>query len=51
MSADRIGLERLGFMFGGITAAVMLIACTVVLGHVNNRHVSDLQPTRIVALQ
>jgi len=37
MTADRAGLGFLGFIFGGVTAAVMLVACTVVLGHVDGR--------------
>jgi len=37
MTADRAGLGILGFIFGGITAAVMLIACTVVVGHLEGR--------------
>lgn len=51
MSADRAGLELLGFIFGGVTAAVMLVACTVVLGHVDGRLALDTPPTKIVALQ
>jgi hypothetical protein len=34
MSADRAGLGLLGLIFGGITAAVTLVACTVVLAAV-----------------
>ena len=37
MTADRTGLGFLGFIFGGVTAAVMLVACTVVLGHIDGR--------------
>jgi hypothetical protein len=51
MSADRAGLELLGFIFGGVTAAVMLVACTVVLGHVEGRFELDSPPTQIVAAQ
>ena len=32
--ADRSGLGFLGFIFGGLTAAVMLVAVTVVMAHV-----------------
>jgi hypothetical protein len=51
MAADRAGLGILGFVFGGVTAAVMLVACTVVLGHVEGRWSIDESPVRIVALQ
>jgi hypothetical protein len=37
MTADRTGLGFLGFIFGGVTVAVMLVACTVVLGHIDGR--------------
>ncbi len=37
MAADRAGLGVLGLIFGGITAAVVLIACTVVVGHLDGR--------------
>ena len=47
MTADRTGLGFLGFIFGGVTAAVMLVAFTVVLGHVDGRLVLDT-PTAIV---
>ena len=51
MSADRAGLEMLGFIFGGVTAAVMLVACTLVLGHVEGRFAFDVPPVKIVAVQ
>ena len=35
--ADRAGLGFLGFIFGGITAVVMLVAATVVIGHAEGR--------------
>jgi hypothetical protein len=35
MTPDRAGLGLLGLIFGGITAAVMLVACTVVVGHLD----------------
>jgi hypothetical protein len=35
MTADRTGLGFLGLIFGGVTVAVMLVACTVVIGHVD----------------
>ena len=38
--ADRAGLGFLGFIFGGVTAAVMLVAVTVVIGHVDGRLVA-----------
>jgi hypothetical protein len=34
---DRTGLGFLGLIFGGITAVVMLVACTVVAGHLDGR--------------
>jgi hypothetical protein len=37
MTADRAGLGILGLIFGGVTAAVMLVACTVVAGHLDGR--------------
>jgi hypothetical protein len=50
MAADRAGLGILGFVFGGVTAAVMLVAATVVLGHVEGRFV--LEPAaQVVTLQ
>ena len=41
MTADRNGLGFLGFIFGGVTAAVMLMACTMVIGHVEGRFVIE----------
>ncbi|WP_198164774.1 hypothetical protein [Rhodoplanes sp. Z2-YC6860] len=35
MTVDRAGLGFLGLIFGGVTAAVMLVACTVVVGHLD----------------
>jgi hypothetical protein len=34
MTADRNGLGFLGFIFAGVTAAVMMMATTVVVSHV-----------------
>ena len=31
--ADHVGLGFLGFILGGVTAAVMLVAATVVISH------------------
>jgi hypothetical protein len=46
--ADRAGLGVLGFIFGGVTAAVMLMAATVVVtAHVDGR--LALEPTFHVA--
>ena len=50
MAADRAGLGFLGIVFGGVTAAVMLVAVTVVLGHVEGRFVLE-SATQVVALQ
>jgi hypothetical protein len=49
--ADRAGLGFVGFIFGGVTAAVMLIACAIVIGHVDGRFVLDVQPIQIAASQ
>lgn len=37
MTADRNGLGFLGFIFGGVTFAVMMMATTVVIGHVEGK--------------
>jgi hypothetical protein len=50
MVVDRAGLGLLGFIFGGVTAAVMLVACTVVIGHIEGRLVLD-PPAEVVAVQ
>lgn len=40
--ADRRSLTMIGYLYGGITAAVMLIACLVVTDHVSGRlHIDD----------
>ncbi len=39
--ADRRSLGIVGFVFGGVTAAVMLIAVIVVKQHVNGRATLD----------
>ncbi len=39
--ADRRSLGILGFVFGGVTAAVMLIAVMVVKNHVDGRMTLD----------
>ena len=49
--ADRAGLGFLGFIFGGITAAVMLIAATVVISHVDGRFVLDATATQLASTQ
>lgn len=49
--ADRAGLGVLGFIFVGVTAAVMLVACTVVLGHIEGRYAIETAPTQVVAIQ
>ena len=51
MTADRASLGFLGFIFGGVTAAVMLVAVTVVIGHVDGSLTLDTAPTRIAATQ
>ncbi len=42
-------LGFLGFIFGGVTAVVMLVAVTVVIGHVDGRLVLDVSPPTYVA--
>jgi hypothetical protein len=49
--ADRAGLGVLGFIFGGVTAVVMLVAVTVVIGHAEGRLTLDTPPTQIAANQ
>lgn len=39
--ADQRSLSRIGYIFGGITAAVMMIACLVVTGHVSGHSTMD----------
>jgi hypothetical protein len=48
--ADRAGLGTVGFIFGGVTALVMLIALTVVIGHVDGYLALDAS-TQIAASQ
>lgn len=48
MLVDRNGLGVLGLIFGGVTAAVIFVACTVVLGHLEGRY--DLEvPAQVAA--
>jgi hypothetical protein len=42
--ADRTSLGFVGFIFGGVTAAVVLMACAVVLNHVEGKFVLDAPP-------
>jgi hypothetical protein len=49
--ADRAGLGFVGFIFGGVTAAVMLVAVTVVIGHVDGRLAIEPPPAQIAANQ
>lgn len=44
--ADRVGLEIVGFILGGVTAVVFAIAVIVVRAHLNGRYVLD--PSRPV---
>ena len=41
---DQAGLGFLGFIFGGVTAAVMLVAATVVIAHADGRLALDTLP-------
>jgi hypothetical protein len=45
MVADRSGLGFLGFIFGGVTAAVVLVAAAVVVQHVDGRLAPDSPAT------
>jgi len=47
--ADRTSLGFVGFIFGGVTAVVVLMACAVVLNHVQGGFVLDPTPTSAVA--
>jgi hypothetical protein len=47
MTADRNGLGMLGFIFGGVTAVVMLVAASVTIGHVEGR--LSLETNTVVA--
>jgi len=47
--ADRNSLGFLGFVFGGVTAAVVLMACLVVVGHVEGYLVLDTGSTAVAA--
>jgi len=47
MTADRAGLGFLGLIFGGVTVAVMLVACTVVLGHIDGRFQLETQSAEL----
>ena len=49
MAADRAGLGFLGLIFGGVTASVMLVACTVVLGHIDGRFQLETQSAQVTA--
>ena len=49
--ADRAGLGFVGFIFGGMTAAVMLVAVTVVIGHIDGSLAIEAPPTQIAANQ
>jgi len=49
--ADRAGLGFLGFIFGGVTAVVMLVAVTVVVSHADGRFALDTAQTQIAANQ
>jgi len=49
--ADRAGLGFVGVILGGITAVVMLMAITVVIGHVDGSLVLEAAPTLLAANQ
>ena len=47
--ADRAGLGFVGFILGSITAAVMLVAVTLVIGHIDGSLAIEAPPTQIAA--
>ena len=47
--ADRKSLGILGFMFGGVTATVMLIAVMVVKNHIDGRLTLDAAKAPVMA--
>jgi len=49
--ADRAGLGFVGFILGGITAAVMLVAVTLVISHIDGSLAIDAAPTQIATNQ
>lgn len=49
--ADRRSLGILGFLFGGITAAVMLVAVVVVKHHIDGRALESGRLPVVAALQ
>ena len=49
--ADRAVLGFLGFIFGGVTAAVMLVAVMVVVGNADGRFALDTAPDQIASNQ
>lgn len=49
MTADRTGLGFLGLIFGGVTVAVMLVACTVVVGHIDGRLQLESQAANVTS--
>ncbi len=51
MTVDRAGLGLLGFIFGGVTVAVMTMAFTVVLQHVEGRYVLDAPAAVTVSMR
>ncbi len=49
--ADRGSLGILGYIFGGVTAVVMVMAFTIVLGHVEGRMALEAAPATVIAAQ
>jgi hypothetical protein len=49
MMADRRSLGILGFLFGGVTVAVMLIGVIVVKSHVEGRQTIDSARLPLIA--
>ena len=49
--ADRTSLGLLGFIFGGVTAVVVLMATAVVVSHIEGRYVLESAPAPIVTTQ
>jgi hypothetical protein len=51
MAADRTGLGFVGLIFGGVTAAVMLMAFATVVQHVEGRLALDTPAPITIAKQ
>jgi hypothetical protein len=48
---DRAGLEFLGLMLGGVTAAVVLVTCAVVIGHLDGHWAIETASAQVSVLR